>query len=64
MAVHVHVIMSNHFHFALDTPRADLVEGMYWLQGTFATRFNRFRKERGHLFQSRSKESWSRTRRR
>jgi hypothetical protein len=26
---------------------------MHWLQGTFATRFNRFRKERGHLFQGR-----------
>jgi REP element-mobilizing transposase RayT len=51
--MHAHVIMSNHFHLALETPQADLVEGMHWLQGTFATRFNRFRKERGHLFQGR-----------
>lgn len=51
--LHAHVIMSNHYHLALETPQADLVEGMHWLQGTFATRFNRFRKERGHLFQGR-----------
>lgn len=51
--LHAHVIMSNHFHLAVETPQADLVEGMHWLQGTFATRFNRFRKERGHLFQGR-----------
>ena len=29
-------IMSNHFHLALETPRGNLVEGMTWLQGTFA----------------------------
>ena len=43
--------MGNHFHLALETPRANLVEGMHWLQSTFATRFNRFRREHGHLFQ-------------
>jgi putative transposase len=26
---------------------------MHWLQSTFAARFNRLRKERGHLFQGR-----------
>ena len=47
--------MSNHYHLAISTPRANLIEGMKWLQGTFATRFNRFRNERGHLFQGRYK---------
>jgi len=47
--------MSNHYHLAVSTPNANLVEGMRWLQGTFATRFNRYRKERGHLFQGRYK---------
>jgi putative transposase len=51
--VHAHVVMRNHFHLALETPEANLVEGMHWLLGTFATRFNRFREERGHLFQGR-----------
>jgi REP element-mobilizing transposase RayT len=51
--LHAYAIMRNHYHLALETPRANLVEGMHWLQSTFATRFNRFRDERGHLFQSR-----------
>ena len=53
--VHAWCLMSNHFHLAVSTPRANLVEGMRWLQGTFAVRFNRFRQERGHLFQGRYK---------
>ena len=32
-----------------------LVEGIRWLQATFALRFNRFRYERGHVFQVRYK---------
>jgi REP element-mobilizing transposase RayT len=53
--VHAWCLMSNHYHLALRTPRANLVDGMQWLQGTFAVRFNRFRDERGHLFQGRYK---------
>ena len=53
--VHAWCLMSNHYHLAISTPRANLVEGMRWLQGTFATRFNRLRQERGHLFQGRYK---------
>ena len=45
--------MRNHYHFALETPGANLVEGMHWLQSTFATRFNRYRSQSGHLFQGR-----------
>ncbi|HEX2852620.1 MAG TPA: transposase [Opitutaceae bacterium] len=51
--VHAYVIMRNHYHLALETPRANLVEGMHWLQSTFATRFNRYRSQNGHLFQGR-----------
>ncbi len=53
--LHAYVIMGNHYHLALETPEANLVEGMRWLQGTFGNRFNAFRKERGHVFQSRYK---------
>ena len=53
--VHAWCLMSNHYHLAVATPRANLVEGMRWLQGTFSTRFNRLRQERGHLFQGRYK---------
>jgi putative transposase len=51
--LHAFVLMRNHYHLALETPRANLVEGMHWLQSTFATRFNRLRQARGHLFQGR-----------
>lgn len=53
--VHAWCVMSNHYHLALATPEANLVDGMHWLQGTFANRFNRFRREQGHLFQGRYK---------
>jgi hypothetical protein len=46
-------MMSDHYHLCLETPQPNLVEGMRWLQGTFAVRFNRMRNERGHLFQGR-----------
>jgi len=51
--IHAYVIMRNHYHVALETPGANLVEGMHWLQSTFATRFNRYRAKHGHLFQGR-----------
>jgi REP element-mobilizing transposase RayT len=51
--IHAYVIMRTHYHLALETPGANLVEGMHWLQGTFASRFNRYRAVHGHLFQGR-----------
>ena len=45
--------MDNHYHLCLETLEANLVEGMKWLQSTFANRFNRFRKTNGHVFQGR-----------
>ncbi len=53
--LHAFVLMSNHYHLALETPEGNLVAGMQWLQATFANRFNRLRGERGHLFQGRYK---------
>ena len=53
--IHAWCVMSNHYHLAVETPQANLVDGMRWLQGTFSTRFNRLRDERGHLFQGRYK---------
>ncbi len=53
--IHAWGIMSNHYHLTISTPGANLVEGMKWLLGTFAGRFNRRRQERGHLFQGRYK---------
>ena len=53
--VYAWCLMTNHFHLALETPEPNLVEGMRWLLSTFANRFNRMRKEHGHLFQGRYK---------
>lgn len=53
--LHAYVLMSNHYHLALETPGGNLVTGMQWLQATFANRFNKLRDERGHLFQGRYK---------
>jgi len=53
--LYAYVIMRNHYHLAIETPDPNMVEGMRWLQSAFATRFNRFRDERGHVFQGRYK---------
>lgn len=53
--VHAFVLMGNHYHLLLETPHANLVDGMRWLQGTYTKRFNIRHKVWGHLFQSRYK---------
>ena len=53
--VHAFVLMDNHYHLLLETPNANLVAGMKWLQGTYTQRFNSRHKEWGHLFQGRYK---------
>jgi REP element-mobilizing transposase RayT len=53
--LHAYAIMSNHFHLAVETPAGNLVAGMRWLLSTFSARFNRYRAERGHVFQGRYK---------
>lgn len=53
--VHAYVLMSNHYHLLLETPQANLVAGMKWLQGTYTQRFNRRHGQCGHLFQGRYK---------
>ena len=41
--VHAWCLMSNHFHWVVETPQANLVAGMKWLLGTYTSRFNRRR---------------------
>lgn len=53
--VHAWVLMGNHFHLLLETPRPNLVEGMKWLLGTFSQGWNRSRQRQGHVFQGRYK---------
>lgn len=53
--VHAYVLMGNHYHLLLETPEANLVAGMQWLQSTYTKRFNARHREWGHLFQGRYK---------
>lgn len=53
--IHAYVLMGNHYHLLLNTPEANLVAGMQWLQSTYTQRFNASHRERGHLFQGRYK---------
>ncbi len=53
--LHGWVLMSNHYHLCIETPNPNLVDGMKWLQSTFANRFNRYCKAHGHVFQGRYK---------
>ena len=53
--VHAYVLMPNHYHLLLETPKANLVAGMHWLQGTYTNRYNRRHGLHGHLFQGRYK---------
>lgn len=38
--IHAWVLMTNHYHLLLETPEANLVEGMKWVQNTYTRRFN------------------------
>jgi len=38
--LHGYVLMTNHYHLLLETPQANLVRGMTWLQATYTMRYN------------------------
>ncbi len=46
-------LMSNHYHFVLQTRQANLSRLMRYVNGTYTQRFNRRHDEVGHLFQGR-----------
>ncbi len=53
--IHAYVLMGNHYHLLIETPEANLVSGMRWIQGTYTKRFNARHHQWGHLFQGRYK---------
>jgi REP element-mobilizing transposase RayT len=53
--IHAYVLMSNHYHWLLQTPQANLVAGMRWFQSCCTVRYNRRHRKAGHLFQGRYK---------
>ena len=52
---HSYCLMSNHYHFLVETPEANLSLGMRQLNGVYTQRFNRAHRRDGHLFQGRYK---------
>jgi REP element-mobilizing transposase RayT len=53
--VHAWVFMGNHYHLFVETPEANLVEGMKWLQNAYTRRFNSRHRLWGRLFADRYK---------
>jgi REP element-mobilizing transposase RayT len=53
--IHAWVLMGNHYHLFIETPEANLVAGMQWLQNAYTRRFNVRHRKRGRLFGDRYK---------
>lgn len=47
--------MTNHYHILVETPEANLAQGMRQLNGVYTQRFNRAHERVGHVFQGRYK---------
>ena len=53
--VHAFCLMRNHYHVVLETPNANLVSGMAWLQSTYTIRLNNRHRLTGHVLSGRYK---------
>lgn len=52
---HAYCLMNNHYHLLIETPRANLSQGMQLLNSMLSQRFNRRHKRVGHVLQGRFK---------
>jgi len=48
--IHAWVLLDNHYHLVVETPKANLVDGMKWFQNAYTRRYNCRHKLWGHLF--------------
>jgi REP element-mobilizing transposase RayT len=53
--IHCYVLMSNHFHLLIETPKANLSKAMHYINTSYTTYINKKRNRSGHLFQGRYK---------
>jgi REP element-mobilizing transposase RayT len=53
--VHAYCLMRNHFHLVVETPDANLADGMHWLLSAYTIRLNRRHETPGHVFSGRYK---------
>jgi putative transposase len=52
---HAYCQMTNHYHLVIETPDANLSQGMRQLNGVYTQRFNRSHQRVGHVYQGRFK---------
>ncbi|HEX6562917.1 MAG TPA: transposase [Chthoniobacterales bacterium] len=55
LKIHTYVLMGNHYHLQIETPKANLSQAMQWLNVSYSTWFNRLHRRSGPLFQGRFK---------
>lgn len=53
--IHSYVLMDNHYHLILETPKGNLLKVMHGINGGYTGYFNRKHRRSGHLFQGRYK---------
>ncbi|MBI5194784.1 MAG: transposase [Nitrospirae bacterium] len=53
--LHGYVLMENHYHLLIETPKGNITKTMHWLNATYTGFFNQKYKRAGHLFQGRYK---------
>ena len=53
--IHAFCLMRNHYHLVVETPNANLVSGMQWLQSTYTIRLNNRHALVGHVLSGRYK---------
>jgi putative transposase len=55
LKIHAYVLMGNHYHLQIETPKANLSQAIQWLNVSYSTWFNRLHRRVGPLFQGRFK---------
>jgi REP element-mobilizing transposase RayT len=55
LRLHGYVLMSNHYHLLVETPKGGLSRALRYLNGVYTQAFNRRHGRVGHLFQGRYK---------
>ena len=53
--IHTYCLMTNHYHFLIETSQANLSQAIKWINVGYVAYFNRKRRRTGHLFQGRFK---------
>ena len=55
LGLHTYVLMPNHYHLQMETPRLNLSEAIKWLNVSYVSWFNRKAGRKGPLLQGRFK---------